>query len=119
MPLNSNLVRYEKREPKPATEANPTVQSLMNARDRTNWVDVTIPKKTAAFDVRFDPISLNRRTFQPGETYKVPPPIAEELRIAIANFEEAVLLQVQKRNKANIPQYTGEFTDAETLQSMG
>lgn len=92
---------FEKREKAPTTLQNPTMTALMSARDRSGWVKVTIPKETAVFDVAYEPISLNAQSpFMPGETYTVPPEIADEINIAIKNFEDSIILQMSKRNKA-------------------
>lgn len=100
-PTHIQNVKYEKRTRPAPTDANPTMTSLMSARDRKDFVSVTIPEETAAFDVAFEPIMLNAHSpFLPGKTYSVPPVVAAELRASIKNFEDAIILQMSKKNKA-------------------
>lgn len=107
---------FEQREKAVATEKNPTMTALMSARDRSHFVEITIPKETAVFDVAFEPIVLNTQSpFLPGQTYSVPPEVAAELRMAIKNFEDSIVLQMSKKNKAGIPQYTGEFNEGDMI----
>ena len=113
-------IAYEKRERPPATDANPTLTSLMSAKSRKDWVDVSIPKHTPYFDsegraISHQPIGLNSMLFEAGQTHHVPPEVAQELRTAIANYQESVALQMQKRNKANVPHFTG-FEDQEIME---
>jgi len=92
-------VKYEKRVRKPSTDTSPTMASLLGSKDKK--VKVTIPKLTRAFDVAYEPIQLNAHArYEPGQSYMVHPVIAEELNHAIENFEQSIILQMTKRNKA-------------------
>lgn len=100
MPTIQN-VKYEKRVRPSATDQNPTMTSLMTARDQSDFVTVDIPRETSAFDVAYEGIQLNSYPkFEPGKSYSVPPAIATELYTAIHNFEQSIILQMSKRNKA-------------------
>lgn len=57
--------------------------------DQSNWEYVSVPAK--------DPLgkpapkfTLNRKEFEPGQKYLVPPQIAEELRTRIEVFQEQI-----------------------------
>ena len=107
-------VKYEKRQPKPSTDANPTMGALMRIKD--NRVKVTIPKATSAFDIAYEPIQLNKYPkFEPGKSYLVHPLIAEELNAAIKNFEDSIVLQMTKRNKA--AEEAGILTPDQAMQA--
>lgn len=94
-------VKYEKRVRPKGTDQNPTMSMLMSSKDKKDFVKVTIPKETSAFDVAFEPIQLNNYPpFMPGHTYPVHPVVAEEIRTAIKNFEDSIILQMSKKNKA-------------------
>lgn len=94
----------------------PTMTQLMGEKDKSKWVSVTVPKETAVFDIAFEPIQLNTLpAFQPGETYKLPKLIAEELKVAIKNFEDSIIIQMSKKatgKKAGVAAGVedGEFT---------
>jgi len=108
-------VKYEKRERPAPTPTNPTLTQLLGARDRSNWVKVTIPMQTTAHEIAYQPICLNTQQYEPGQTYTVPPLVAEELNAAVRNYEESIVLQYRKggqHKKAGMPQFDG-FGDTE------
>ena len=69
---------YERREPKPSTPSSPTMAALLGGRDRSKWEKVTVPTITRAYNIGHEKITLNKRTFEPGQTYSLPPVIAAE-----------------------------------------
>ena len=106
-------VKYEKRERKPSTDRSPTMGSLLGSKEKK--VKVTIPKLTRAFDIAYEPIQLNAHSkYEPGKSYMVHPIIAEELNRAIENFEQSIILQMTKRNKA--AEQAGILTPDQAMQ---
>ena len=115
MPTVEN-VQIEKRERPSTTPTNPTMESLLGSQDRKGWVKVQFPKNTGFFDtegraITHQAITLNTRTFEPGQEHTLHPLIARELQESIARSTEATALQFQKRNRANIPTYVTSRPD--------
>jgi len=116
--------KYEIHPPKPATDSNPTMGSLMNARDRKGWVKVTVPTVTRAYNIAHEKIGLNKQTFEPGQTYTLPPEIARELRDSIERFEQKIVLQVTKGQgvQAGVPMLemdaNGDFPETHIIDRL-
>lgn len=117
MPQDFPNYQYVKRERKKHTAKSPQLSVLMSEKDRKNWVNVTVPKVTPYFDTEGRPIAHQSiefnsyPAFEPGQTYLVHPIVAEELKTALFNYEDGVAMQLQKRNRANIPQYNPELVE--------
>jgi len=64
--------------------------------DQSTWEYVTIPEENALGE-RHDSMSINNHVFAPGQTYKVPPKIAETLRDRLKVYARACVRILQPK----------------------
>ena len=78
---------------KPSTANSPTMKALLSNSDHSKWVKVRVPLITKT-KIQYQDIRLNRHVYKPGKVYTVPPEIANELRMAIENYEDSITQQM-------------------------
>ena len=106
---------FEYRERPPATTDNPTVSSLYNAKDRSDWKVLTLPKHSRLFKKSvMQPISLNTQTFEPGKPYRVPPGVYDEVMERYEKWERGIYLLQNPENDAGVAQ-TAELPDIDSV----
>jgi len=64
--------------------------------DQSTWEYITIPEENA-LGTKHDSMSVNNHVFVPGQTYKVPPKIAETLRDRLKVYARACVRILQPK----------------------